>query len=194
MKMNKDNLASSSGNTVVVNGEVFELFIDRETIHQRIQELAQAIMADYSGRFPVFICVLKGGFIFLADLIREMDMDCEVGFIRVASYGDGKQSSGMVTLEKDVNCDVAGRHVLIVEDIVDTGRSVEFIQELMMKRKPLSLKFITLLHKPESTEIDIQLDYVGFKIPSRFVIGYGLDYAQKGRNLPAIYILPRNGT
>ncbi len=194
MDRNKDNLVSPPGNTVVVNGEVFELFIDRETIHRRIRELAGAIMADYSGRFPVFVCVLKGGFIFLADLVREMDMDCEIDFIRIASYGDAKQSSGLVTLEKDVSGDISGRHVIIVEDIVDTGRSVEFITELIMKRNPLSLKFLTLLHKPESTEVDVRLDYVGFKIPSRFVIGYGLDYAQKGRNLPAIYILPRNGT
>lgn len=174
---------------LIVNGERFELFISEETILKRIKELAAQINHDYQNRVPIFIGILNGSFIFFSDLIREITVDCEVDFLKLSSYGDAKISTGEVKLLKDLNCEVKGRDIIVVEDIVDSGLSMEFIKQLILKANPTSFKVVTLLIKKDVAKIDIKIDYVGFEIPPKFVIGYGLDYAQKVRNLRSIYRL-----
>ncbi len=172
-----------------INGDTFEPFITEEQIRNRIKELAMNINADYAGKTPIFIGVLNGSFIFLADLIREITVDCEMDFFKLSSYGDAKISSGQVKLLKNLNCEVAGRDIIVVEDIVDSGLSIAFIKDIIEKEKPKSLKLVSLLLKKGVPRIDFPVDYVGFEIPPDFVIGYGLDYAQKVRNLKSIYRL-----
>jgi hypoxanthine phosphoribosyltransferase len=177
-----------------INGDVFEIFITEEQIRARIKELAARISDDYAGRVPIFIGVLNGSFIFLSDLIREISVDCEIDFFKLSSYGDAKISSGQVKLLKDLNCQVSGRDIIVVEDIVDSGLSIAFTKKIIEKENPKSLKFVSLLLKKGIPKIDFAVDYVGFEIPSDFVIGYGLDYAQKVRNLKSIYRLSPRGT
>ena len=172
---------------LTVNGDTFELMLSERTIKSRIKELAQQINSDYAGKTPVFIGILNGSFIFFADLIREITIDCEVDFLKLSSYGDAKISSGDVRLLKDLNCQVTGRDIIIVEDIVDSGLSMQYIRDLTLRQNPTSFRVVTLLYKPASVKSNIQLDYVGFTIKPEFVIGYGLDYAQRERNLKAIY-------
>ncbi|MCC6397234.1 MAG: hypoxanthine phosphoribosyltransferase [Bacteroidetes bacterium] len=174
-------------NDLTVNGDTFEIMISEQKIKDRVKELADEINADYAGKVPVFIGILNGSFIFFADLIREITIDCEVDFLKLSSYGDAKISSGNVRLLKDLNCQVTGRDIIIVEDIVDSGLSMQYIRELILRQNPTSFKVVTLLYKPASIKSNIQLDYVGFTIDPEFVIGYGLDYAQRVRNLKAIY-------
>ncbi len=172
-----------------INDELFELFISKEQIWQRIKELASRINKEYAGKTPIFIGILNGSFIFLSDLIREITVDCEIDFLKLSSYGDAKITSGQVTLLKDLNCQVTGRDIIVVEDIVDSGLSVAFIKKLIEKENPRSLKFVSLLLKKGLPKIDFAIDYIGFEIPPDFVIGYGLDYGQKVRNLKQIYKL-----
>jgi len=172
-----------------LNGDTFEPFITEDQIRGRVKELAAAINDDYRGRIPIFIGVLNGAFIFLADLIREITVDCEIDFFKLSSYGDAKISAGQVRLLKDLNCQVTGRDILVVEDIVDSGLSVDFIRKMILRENPNSLRFVSLLVKKGLPKIDFPIDYVGFEIPPDFVIGYGLDYAQKVRNLRTIYRL-----
>ncbi len=179
----------TSERTVMCQGERFRLFIDEETLHARIAELGSQITADYEGKKPIFIGVLNGAFMFLADLLREVDMDCEVDFLKLSSYGDEKVSSGRVDELKRVDADLEGRHVIIVEDIVDTGLSMEYMLDRLATYRPASLRVAVLLHKYEATKTDLDLHYVAFKIPNLFVIGYGLDYGQLARNLKEIFIL-----
>jgi hypoxanthine phosphoribosyltransferase len=180
---------NSSSPSVTIRGDRFVPFISQDAIAQRVSELAQHLNADFAGRRPVFICVLNGAFMFFSDLIRHVRIECEVDFMKLSSYSERKISSGTVTMLKDLNCEVNGRHIVLVEDIVDTGLSIDYMKQLILARMPASLSIVTLLHKPECTQIQHQLDYIGFEIPPRFVIGYGLDYAQQARNLPEIYIL-----
>jgi hypoxanthine phosphoribosyltransferase len=177
-----------------INGDMFEPFITEEQIRERIKEIAARINVDYAGRVPIFIGVLNGSFIFLSDLIREVIVDCEIDFIKLSSYGDAKISSGQVTLLKDLNCQVFGRDIVVVEDIVDSGLSIAFIKKIIEKENPKSLKFVSLLLKKGISKLDFPVDYIGFEIPPDFVIGYGLDYAQKVRNLKSIYRLTLQGT
>jgi hypoxanthine phosphoribosyltransferase len=163
--------------------------ISEAKLKQRIRELAREISRDHQGTVPVFIGVLNGSFIFFADLIREITVPCEVDFLKLSSYGDAKISSGNVRLLKDLNCQVEGRNIVIVEDIVDSGLSIEYIRRLILQQNPASFKIVTLLYKPDSLKTNVSLDYAGFAIPGDFVIGYGLDYAQRERNLRAIYRL-----
>jgi len=163
--------------------------ISEARIKRRIRQLARSINRDYAGKVPVFIGILNGSFIFFADLIREITVDCEVDFLKLSSYGDAKISSGNVRLLKDLNCQVTGRDIIIVEDIVDSGLSMQYIRALIQQQNPASFKIVTLLYKPEAITASVTLDYVGFSIPRDFVIGYGLDYAQRERNLRAIYRL-----
>lgn len=179
-------------NEITVNGDVFELYLSAQDIQLRIAELGRQISGDYRGKIPVFIGVLNGSFVFFADLVRSLDIECEVDFLKLSSYGDAKISSGNVRLLKDLNCQVEGRHIVIVEDIVDTGLSIDYIKHLVLKENPASFAVVTLLHKGTVSKITWKLDYVGFEIPPEFVIGYGLDYAQKFRNVPAIYRM-KNG-
>jgi hypoxanthine phosphoribosyltransferase len=174
---------------VVIKGDRFVPYLNRDAIQSRVQELADRLNTDFRGRLPIFICVLNGAFMFFADLIRRIHIDCEVDFLKLSSYSEKKLSSGTVTMLKDLNCQVEGRDIVLVEDIVDTGISIDFMKQLIGSRMPASLSIVTLLHKPESAKIRHHLEYIGFDIPPRFVIGYGLDYAQQARNLPEIYIL-----
>ncbi len=186
------NETVASPTTIIVNGDRFGLYLTEEQIQQRVKELAAQINEDYRERTPIFIGILNGSFIFFSDLIREITVDCEVDFFKLSSYGDAKISSGQVRLLKDLNCQVEGRDIIIVEDVVDSGLSIDFIKKLIMKENPRSLRVVTLLLKKTVAKIDFPLDYVGFEIPPEFVIGYGLDYAQKVRNLRSIYRLERN--
>jgi hypoxanthine phosphoribosyltransferase len=176
-------------NTRKINGDTFALMISERRIKVKVKELARKISKDYKGKVPVFIGILNGSFIFFADLIRDITIDCEVDFLKLSSYGDAKISSGNVRLLKDLNCQVTGRDVIVVEDIVDSGLSMQYITNLIYRQNPTSLKVVTFLYKKECVKMDVQLDYVGFEIPCEFVIGYGLDYAQRERNLRAIYRL-----
>ncbi len=177
--------------SVVCRGERFRLYLDEETLRRRIEALGRQIAADYADvdRPPIFIGVLNGAFMFTADLMRAVDLDCEVDFYKLSSYGAAKMSSGTVTELKHIDADLEGRHVLVVEDIVDTGLSMKYILDRLAALNPASLRAVTLLRKPEAAQVDVEVDYVGFDIDNLFVIGYGLDYGQLARNLRAIYIL-----
>ncbi len=180
---------SASPEQVIVGNEVFIKYLDENTIQSRIDELARTISSDYAGTTPIFIGVLNGSFIFMSDLIKNISIDCEIDFFKLSSYGDEKISSGNIKLLKELNCQVNGRDIIIVEDIVDSGLSVKYIEELFTKHTPSSMKVVSLLCKPNSLKYNVKIDYIGFNIPSKFVIGYGLDYAQKYRNLRSIYVL-----
>lgn len=176
-------------NNIECNGENFVIYITKEELDKRIAELGKQLDEEYKGKKPIFIGVLNGAFIFLADLMRHVSIPCEVDFMKLSSYGDAKVSSGQVTELKEINADLEGRHVILVEDIIDTGLSMKFMTDRMKLLNPASVSVMTLLHKKEATRHDVQIDYVGFEIPNKFVLGYGLDYAQEGRNLAQVYIL-----
>ncbi|MEW6654950.1 MAG: hypoxanthine phosphoribosyltransferase [Bacteroidota bacterium] len=172
-----------------VGTEKFVPYISAEEIQKRIAEMGKELSEEYKSKLPIFIGVLNGSFMFMADLLKKVTINCEMDFFKLSSYGDTKISSGKVKLVKDLNADIKDRHLIIVEDIVDSGLSIKYIEELIAEHKPASMKVATLLSKPESLKYDVKIDYIGFEIPSKFVIGYGLDYAQKYRNLPSIYAL-----
>ena len=174
---------------LLIENEVFVPLIEEKKLQERIKELGEEITRDYKGKVPVFIGVLNGAFLFMSDLVKNVDLDCEIDFFKLSSYGDAKISSGKVTLIKELNCEVDGRDIIIVEDIVDSGLSIKFIEEHIGQHNPSSIKVVSLLVKPKSLKYNVKIDYIGFDIPSEFVIGYGLDYAQKYRNLRSIYIL-----
>lgn len=180
--------------SIEIHGDRFVPYLPAHRLQRRISELATQISRDARGQTPIFTCVLNGAFMFFADLVRQIDIDCEVDFLKLSSYGERRVSSGAVELIKDLNCEVEGRHIILVEDIVETGNSIDFMKKWIGKKNPASIKIVTLLHKPTNTKVSNELDYVGFEIPPRFVVGFGLDYAQKARNLPAIYILDGNGS
>ncbi len=175
--------------TVECRGEQFRLYLDRHTIQQRVDEMGRELSAEYEGKQPILIGVLNGSFMFIADLMRAISIDCEVDFLKLSSYGASKVSSGNVRELKRIDADLNGRHVILVEDIVDTGLSIKFIMDRIHELRPASVRVATLLHKHEATVEPLDLDYVGFRISNLFVIGYGLDYGQIARNLPDIYIL-----
>ena len=174
---------------VYCRNERFRIYLTQDQIDARTQELADQINEAYAGKKPILIGVLNGAFIFTADLMRKLTIDCEVDFLKLSSYGAEKVSSGQVMELKRIDADLKGRDVIIVEDIVDTGLSMAYMLEKLNEYKPASLRVATLLHKTEATRIPLNLDYVAFEIPNLFVIGYGLDYGQLARNLPHIYIL-----
>jgi hypoxanthine phosphoribosyltransferase len=182
-------MISNSPDQVIVGEEVFVKFMDETVIQKRIKELASQLSNEYSGRIPIFIGVLNGSFIFMSDLIKNISIDCEIDFFKLSSYGDEKISSGNIKLLKELNCEVNGRDILIIEDIVDSGLSIKYIEKLFKKHTPASMKVVSLLCKPNSLKYNVKIDYIGFNIPTKFVIGYGLDYAQKYRNLRSIYVL-----
>ncbi|MGD8428265.1 MAG: hypoxanthine phosphoribosyltransferase, partial [Balneolaceae bacterium] len=171
------------------NGEIFKVYLTEEELEKRVSELGSELTEKYRGKDPIFIGVLNGAYIFLSDLMRQVEIPCEVDFLKLSSYGDEKVSSGQVTDLKDIDADIEGRNIVLVEDIVDTGLSMKYMVDKLQQKNPASIATVTLLHKAEATHHDVQLDYIGFKIPTLFVLGYGLDYAQEGRNLAQIYIL-----
>lgn len=166
-----------------------DVLIGAEELRERVEQLAAQISADYAGESIVLVCVLKGAVLFLADLMRELTVECEVDFMAVSSYGDATESSGVVRVLKDLDRPIEGRHVLVVEDIVDSGRTLAKLLEMLQTRGPASLEVCALLTKPDRREVPLEASYVGFEIPDRFVVGYGLDHAERHRNLPHIAAL-----
>ncbi len=169
--------------------ETVSVLVSQQDIEKRMDELAAQIMKDYEGKKIYMLCILKGGVIFMVDLARKLEMEVEFDFMDVSSYGNAMESSGRIEVRKDLQESIEGKHVLIVEDIIDTGRTLDFLIQNLKQRNPASLKICTLLDKPEQRVVDIKVDYVGFDIPNKFVIGYGLDYAQRYRNLKYIGVL-----
>ncbi len=163
--------------------------ITEEEIARRTAELGKAIADEYRDLFPLMICVLKGAVPFMADFIRKVDIPLETDYMAVSSYGKSTKSSGVVRILKDLDASVEGRHIVIVEDIIDTGLTLSYLVELLKGRGAASVKIVTLLDKPDRRKVDLKPDYAGFTIPDAFVVGYGLDYAEKYRNLPYIGIL-----
>nr|WP_220215044.1 MULTISPECIES: hypoxanthine phosphoribosyltransferase [Thermoactinomyces] len=161
----------------------------KEQIREKVEELGKIISREYKGLNPLCVCVLKGAVPFMADLIREIDIPIEMDFMDVSSYGNSTRSSGVVRIIKDLETSVEGRHVLIVEDIIDSGLTLSYLVEMLKARNAASVKIITMLDKPERRKVDLSPDYCGYTIPDAFVVGYGLDYAEKYRNLPYIGIL-----
>ncbi len=172
-----------------VKDAVGEILIEQEPLQARIAELGVEISRAYEGRDLLLVGVLKGAVFFLADLMREIDAPCEVDFMAVASYGSATESSGVVRILKDLDTPIEGRDVLIVEDIVDSGLTLSYLLRVLRARGPASLEVCALLTKPERRENDVVCRYVGFEIPNRFVIGYGLDFAERYRNLPYVGVL-----
>lgn len=165
------------------------ILYSKETIEERVNELAETISRDYEGGEIVFVCVLKGAFIFLADLTRGLKVPHVVDFVRLASYGSGTVSSGEITITKDIETSIEGKDVVIVEDIIDTGITLAFLKDRLKKSNPNSLKICALLDKEERREVEVHVDYVGFIIEDKFVVGYGLDFDEKFRCLPDIYVI-----
>jgi len=163
--------------------------IEADRIASRVRELGEQVTRDYAGRTLVLVCVLKGSFLFTADLCRHIDLPLRVEFLGVRSYGEGTKSTGVVQITHDLTRPVEGVDVLIVEDIVDTGLTIAHLLELMRTRKPASVKVCSLLHKPARTRITVPIDYLGFTIEDKFVVGYGLDFAERYRNLPFIGVV-----
>ena len=171
------------------NGSRFRLYITKKQIDNRIEELGNEINRDYKDKKPIFIGILNGAFIFLADLMRHVTIPCEVDFFKLSSYGDEKVSSGQITERKDLDADIEGRHIILIEDIVDTGLSMKYMVDRIREKDPASVSVVTLLQKPDAAKHYVNVDYVGFQIPTLFVLGYGMDYAQEGRNLAQIYVI-----
>lgn len=168
---------------------VREVLICREELNKKVKELGAIISKDYKDQELMLIGVLKGGFVFLADLIREITIDIDLDFMSVSSYGISTKSSGVVRIIKDIETNIQDKHILIVEDIVDTGLTINYLKEIIMARGPKSVKVCAMLDKPSKRKTNIELDYKGIEIPDEFVIGYGLDYDGKYRNLPDLCIL-----
>ncbi len=167
----------------------YSLLISEERIQDRLAEMGREIGEKFNGKNPILIGVLNGGFVFLADLIRYIDTDCEIDFIRISSYGNEKESSGHIKVLKPLSADIKGRHVIVVEDIVDSGLSVQFLLQMLSAFGPASLETATLLRKKMRAKVDVPVEYVGFDIEDKFVIGYGLDENQVKRNLRSIYVV-----
>jgi hypoxanthine phosphoribosyltransferase len=166
------------------------ILLDANTIQARVKELAEEIERDYpAGEEIHMVCVLKGGFVFMSDLVRNMSTRVSMDFIAVSSYGAGTKSSGEVRFQKDLDTSLENRNVIVVEDIVDTGLTLKYLQEILRSRAPKNLRTACLLSKPSRRKVEVPVDYIGFTIEDRFVVGYGLDYAEKYRNLPHIAVL-----
>jgi len=164
----------------------FQVLLDEATLSARVQEMGEEISRAYAGRDLALVAVLKGSFVFLADLVRAIDTECTVDFLAVSSYGNADQTSGVVQITSDLTSPVEGRDVLLVEDIVDTGLTMKYLLENLSTRLPRSIEVATLLHKPSRSRVEVPIHYKGFTIEDQFVIGYGLDYKQKYRGLPFI--------
>jgi hypoxanthine phosphoribosyltransferase len=173
----------------VAASKVGEILVQPDELAHRVRELAEQISADYAGKDVLLIGVLKGAVFFLADLMRQLEVECEVDFMAVSSYGSSTDSSGVVRILKDLDAPIEGRDVLIVEDIVDSGLTLSYLFRMLGARSPASLEVCALLTKPERREVDMPIRYVGFEIPNKFAIGYGLDHAERYRNLPYVAVL-----
>ena len=172
-----------------MNCNLSAVLFDEGTIQTRIRELGAELSSEYAHKNPVLICILKGAVTFLTDLMRNMTIPLEIDFMSISSYGDSTKSSGVVKIRKDIDIDITDRHVIVVEDIVDSGLSLHYLKEYLDKHKPKSVKACVLLDKPAAHKVVVEIDYKGFEIENEFVVGYGLDYAERYRNLPYIGIL-----
>ena len=169
--------------------ERIEVLLSEEEVDRRISEIGKQITEDYAGKDVHLICVLKGGSFFMCELAKRIDLEVSIDFMSVSSYGDDTKSSGVVKIIKDLDESIKDKHVIVVEDIVDSGRTLSYLLQNLTERGPKSLGLCTLLDKPERRVVDVNVDYTGFQIPDEFVVGYGLDYAQRYRNLPYVGII-----
>ncbi len=169
--------------------DIREVLFSEEALRNRVSEIATQIQADYQGKAPILISVLRGSFVFMADLVRGIDLPCTLDFMSVSSYGAGTASSGQVQITMDLSESIEGKDVIVVEDILDSGNTLSYLLQLLQARRPSSIRLCTLLDKPSRRVKDVKVDYTGFSIPDEFVVGYGLDYAEKYRNLPYIGVL-----
>lgn len=172
-----------------MNRDIHHVLVSEEQIRQRVKEMGAQISEDYDGKDVVLVCILKGAVIFFADLARAITCHMEMDFLSISSYGNNTKTSGIVRISKDMDTSITGRHVLLVEDIMDSGLTLNHLTHLLKAREPASLKIACLLDKPERRECAITPDYVGFVIPNEFVLGYGLDYEQRYRNLPYVGVM-----
>lgn len=172
-----------------MENDILKVLLSEEELNRKVQELGQRISEDYRGKNLLMVSVLKGSVVFMADLMRAVTIPCEIDFMSVSSYGSGTKTSGVVKIVKDLDINLAGRDLLIVEDILDSGMTLAYIKQMLLDRHPHSIRICTLLDKPERRQADIAADYKGFEVPDEFVVGYGLDYSEKYRNLPYIGVL-----
>jgi len=175
----------------MLQNDIQEILYDAGQIGQKVKELGETLSRDFEGRNPLVICVLKGAFIFMSDLVKNMDIPLEIDFMAVSSYGQSTKSSGVVRILKDLDAPVEGRDVLIVEDIIDSGLTLSYLIDVLERRNAKSVTVVTLFDKPARRTVELEADYTGFTLPDEFVVGYGLDYAERYRNLPYIGILKR---
>ena len=173
------------------NSDIEKILFTEEEIQKRIKELGEQITKDYAGKKILMLCILKGSVIFYSDLVRNIDLDCNFDFMVVSSYGNSSTTSGQVMILKDLSGPIEDVDVVVVEDILDTGTTLGYLKNILMQRKPASLKICTFLDKPSRRTNDLQADYLGFEIPDSFVVGYGMDYAESYRNLPYIGVLSK---
>ena len=169
--------------------DIDRVFFSGEELQTRVRELGEQITHDYEGKSPLFVGVLKGSFVFMADLMRAVDCYCDIDFMAVSSYGSGTTTTGAVKIIKDLTYNVEGRDIILIEDILDSGVTLSYLKKYIEARKPSSVRICTLLDKPARRKADIDADYVGFECPDAFIVGYGLDYAERYRNLPYIGVL-----
>lgn len=169
--------------------DVERILLSEEQIKKRVAEIGREITLDYQGRKPLLVSVLKGSVVFMADLMREIKVDCDIDFMSVSSYGRGVKSSGVVRILKDLDHDISGRHLIVVEDILDSGLTLSYILDMLKSRGAASIRLCTLLDKPDRRKVSVAVDYSGFTVPDDFVVGYGLDYDEFYRNLPYIGVL-----
>ncbi|HAQ41850.1 MAG TPA: hypoxanthine phosphoribosyltransferase [Clostridiales bacterium] len=172
-----------------MNKDIREILIAEDVLQAKVAELGEKIKEDYKDKDLLLVCVLKGAVIFVSDLMRKIDLPLDIDFMAISSYGSNTQSSGVVRILKDLNTSIEGRHVLIVEDIIDSGLTLSYLVDNLKSRKPASVEICTILDKPDRREADLKIKYKGFQVPDEFVVGYGLDYAEKYRNLPYIAVL-----
>ncbi len=172
-----------------MNKDIREILISEEALKAKIAELGAKITEDYKDKDLLLVCVLKGAVIFVSDLMRNIDLPLDIDFMAISSYGSETKSSGVVRILKDLNTGIEGKHVLIVEDIIDSGLTLSYLVDNLRSRGPESVEICTILDKPERRSIDLDIKYTGFQVPDEFVVGYGLDYAEKYRNLPYIAVL-----
>jgi len=169
--------------------DIEQMLFSAEAIQEKVVELGKTIAADFKDKNPLLIGVLKGSFVFMADLVRALDIPCQLEFMGVSSYGNKSETTGAVKITRDLECDIEGRHVIVVEDILDSGLTLSYLMKYLANRRPASVEICTLLDKPERRRVDVHPRYKGFTIPDAFVVGYGLDFAECYRNLPYIGVL-----
>jgi len=168
---------------------IAKVLLTKEQIDDKVAELGKRISTDFAGEEIIVACVLRGAFVFCADLVRQLDLKLTIEFVEASSYGQSSDTSGNVQIKRDFDVDISGRHVLLVEDIVDTGLTLKRLKDMLLVRQPSTLSICTLLDKPSRRKVDMRADYLGFTIPDEFVVGYGLDYAGRYRNLPDLCVL-----